>query len=132
MTSAGYLAECGTEYPRMQTLSVPEILDGRRFNTPSVAARRKFPAGKPAPRRGVLIAPYDDHDLPPEGGYVRRRKRLAKLKLPPPTPPEDQLLYACLFAVALGFGMFLVMEALGLIREGVLWAGSRLWAWITS
>ena len=41
MASAGYLTEYGTEYPRMQMLSVPEILDGTRFNTPSVVGRRE-------------------------------------------------------------------------------------------
>ncbi|MCY4098988.1 MAG: DNA methyltransferase [Rhodospirillales bacterium] len=43
MAQAGYLTEYGTEYPRMQMLSVPEMLEGRRFNTPSVVGRRETP-----------------------------------------------------------------------------------------
>lgn len=39
MTSAGMLDVMGVQYPRMQILSVPEILDKRMFLTPSVAGR---------------------------------------------------------------------------------------------
>jgi len=39
MASAGMLDVMGVQYPRMQVLSVPEILDGRAFTTPSVAGR---------------------------------------------------------------------------------------------
>ena len=45
MASAGYLTEYGTEYPRMQMLAVPEILEGKRFATPSVVGRRESPQG---------------------------------------------------------------------------------------
>ena len=41
MASAGYLTEYSTEYSRMQMLSVAEILEGKRFNTPSVVGRRE-------------------------------------------------------------------------------------------
>ena len=40
MGAAGWLDVLGTKYPRMQILDVPAILDGERFKTPSVAARR--------------------------------------------------------------------------------------------
>ena len=40
MGAAGYLDVLGTKYPRMQILDVSAILDGERFKTPSVAARR--------------------------------------------------------------------------------------------
>ncbi len=40
MAQAGDLAVSGMNYSRMQILSVPEILDGRRFLTPSVAKGR--------------------------------------------------------------------------------------------
>ena len=72
----------------------------------------------------------DDYDLPPEGGYPRRRKP-DKPELPPPTTPEDQLLYATLFVVALGFLMALAMQAWGLFVDGLHWVTSGLWAWIT-
>ena len=39
MASAGHLDVSGTLYPRLQMLTVAEILDGRRFQTPGVAAR---------------------------------------------------------------------------------------------
>ena len=39
MAQAGDLAILGKKYPRMQLLTVPEILDGRRFETPSVVGR---------------------------------------------------------------------------------------------
>jgi DNA modification methylase len=39
MTSAGMLDVMGVQYPRMQILSVPEILDKRMFLTPSVSGR---------------------------------------------------------------------------------------------
>jgi len=39
MMSAGMLDVMGVQYPRMQILSVPEILDKRMFLTPSVAGR---------------------------------------------------------------------------------------------
>ncbi len=37
MAQAGVLEVLGREYPRMQMLTVPEILDGKRFDTPTVA-----------------------------------------------------------------------------------------------
>ena len=49
MAEAGDLDVLGVKYPRMQMLSVPQILDGERFKTPSVAARHsvapKLPLG---------------------------------------------------------------------------------------
>ena len=39
MAGAGTLEVLGIEYPRMQTLSVEEILEGKSFNTPTVAGR---------------------------------------------------------------------------------------------
>lgn len=39
MASAGHLEVNGTLYPRLQMLTVDEMLDGRRFQTPGVAAR---------------------------------------------------------------------------------------------
>ena len=39
MALAGATEILGIEYPRMQMLSVPDLLDGRRFHTPSVAGR---------------------------------------------------------------------------------------------
>ena len=39
MAEAGDLEVQGTLYPRMQMLTVPEIFDGRRFNTPGVVGR---------------------------------------------------------------------------------------------
>lgn len=39
MASAGMLDVMGVQYPRMQVLSVPDILDNRTFLTPSVAGR---------------------------------------------------------------------------------------------
>lgn len=40
MAQAGHLEVSGVEYPRMQMLTVSEILDGKRFLTPSVAKGR--------------------------------------------------------------------------------------------
>ena len=39
MASAGDMTVPGREYARMQMLTVPEILDGKRFDTPSVVGR---------------------------------------------------------------------------------------------
>jgi DNA modification methylase len=39
MAEAGTLEILGIEYPRLQLLTVEEILDGKRFNTPTVAGR---------------------------------------------------------------------------------------------
>ena len=39
MAEAGTLAILGIEYPRMQILSVGEILEGKRFQTPTVSGR---------------------------------------------------------------------------------------------
>ena len=39
MAQAGDLDIAGARYPRMQLLTVSEILDGRRFHTPGVAGR---------------------------------------------------------------------------------------------
>ncbi len=41
MASAGYLDELGVEYPRMQMLSIAEILEGKRFDTPSPVGKRE-------------------------------------------------------------------------------------------
>ena len=41
MAEAGDLEVHGMSYPRMQMLTVDEILDGKRFNTPNVAAGRR-------------------------------------------------------------------------------------------
>ena len=40
MAKAGDLEVMGTPYARMQILSVSQILEGERFDTPSVAGRR--------------------------------------------------------------------------------------------
>ena len=40
MTEHGDLDVPGVKYPRMQMLTVPEILDGKRFSTANVAAHR--------------------------------------------------------------------------------------------
>ncbi|MDE0371011.1 MAG: site-specific DNA-methyltransferase [Rhodospirillales bacterium] len=45
MAAAGHLEEYGFEYPRMQMLSVGEILNGARFSTPSVVGRRETAQG---------------------------------------------------------------------------------------
>ena len=37
MADAGTLEMLGIEYPRMQLLSVGELLEGKRFRTPTVA-----------------------------------------------------------------------------------------------
>ena len=51
MAEAGTLEILGIEYPRMQMLSVGEILEGKRFQTPTVSGRHmrapRFP-GIPA------------------------------------------------------------------------------------
>ena len=39
MADAGTLDILGIEYPRMQILSVREILEGKRFQTPTIAGR---------------------------------------------------------------------------------------------
>ena len=39
MAEAGALDILGMQYPRMQMLTVPEILEGKRFDTPGVAGR---------------------------------------------------------------------------------------------
>jgi len=41
MAAAGGLDVPGIKYPRMQILTVPEILGGKRFDTPSVARARR-------------------------------------------------------------------------------------------
>ncbi len=54
MASAGTLSVLGRDYPRMQMLTVREIVDGKRFGTPTVFGRAhpepQFP-GLPAPVR---------------------------------------------------------------------------------
>ena len=55
MAEAGDLELLGTKYPRVQLLTVEQILDGFRFHTPSVVARRlklqpALPLGPPMPR----------------------------------------------------------------------------------
>lgn len=40
LAQAGDLVVHGIPYPRMQLLTVPELLDGQRFQTPTVAAGR--------------------------------------------------------------------------------------------
>ena len=42
MADSGTLDILGIEYPRMQILAVGEILDGKRFKTPSVAGRHSL------------------------------------------------------------------------------------------
>ena len=42
MADAGAIELWGNEYPRMQLLSVGEILDGKRFRTPTVAGRHEL------------------------------------------------------------------------------------------
>ncbi len=42
MADAGTLEILGIEYPRMQILSVGEILEGKRFQTPTVAGRHEL------------------------------------------------------------------------------------------
>ena len=37
----GYHEVNGREYPRLQFLTIPEILEGRRFDTPLVRGRRE-------------------------------------------------------------------------------------------
>ena len=39
MADAGDLDVLGMQFPRMQMLTVPEILEGKRFDTPGVAGR---------------------------------------------------------------------------------------------
>ena len=43
MAEAGDLEVLGIPYPRMQMLTVAEIVEGKRFNTPSVAGLRREP-----------------------------------------------------------------------------------------
>ena len=52
MAQAGDLEVVGKKYPRMQLLTVEEILEGWRFKTPSVAGRGsgQIPAPLPAPK----------------------------------------------------------------------------------
>jgi hypothetical protein len=45
--SAGTLDVLGIDYPRLQVLTVGEILDGRRFRTPSVVGRHEPQARLP-------------------------------------------------------------------------------------
>ena len=53
ITDAGTLNIMGVEYPRMQILTVAEILDGKRFMTPTVAGRHQNQARLPGiPRLG--------------------------------------------------------------------------------
>ena len=40
LAQAGDLVVHGIPYPRMQLLTVPELLDGQRLQTPTVAAGR--------------------------------------------------------------------------------------------
>ena len=42
MGEAGTLNILGIEYPRLQRLTVAEILDGQRFKTPTVQGRHEF------------------------------------------------------------------------------------------
>ncbi len=52
MASAGTMDVLGIDYPRMQVLTVAEILDGQRFATPTVAGRHEAQPvlpGTPAP-----------------------------------------------------------------------------------
>ncbi len=41
MAEAGHLEVGGVSYPKMQILSVPEILQGKRFHTPSIAKSKE-------------------------------------------------------------------------------------------
>ena len=49
MAEAGDMDVLGMKYPRMQMLTVPEILDGKRFHAPGAVAR--------GTRQGVLLSP---------------------------------------------------------------------------
>ena len=49
MAEAGEMDVLGMKYPRMQMLTVPEILDGKRFHAPGAVAR--------GTRQGVLLSP---------------------------------------------------------------------------
>ena len=54
MAEAGTLEIMGIEYPRMQLITVAEIMDGKRFHTPSVSGKHELQPvlpGTPAPRR---------------------------------------------------------------------------------
>ena len=42
LADAGSLEILGIEYPRMQMLTVAEILDGKRFKTPTVQGRHEL------------------------------------------------------------------------------------------
>ena len=42
MADAGTVELWGNEYPTMQLLTVGEILDGKRFNTPTVQGRHEL------------------------------------------------------------------------------------------
>ena len=42
MAGAGTLDILGIEYPKMQVLTVEEILEGKRFQTPTVAGRHEL------------------------------------------------------------------------------------------
>ena len=59
MADAGTLEILGIEYPRMQMLSVGDILDGKRFQTPSVAGRHELNPRLPGiPAAGVEAPNY--------------------------------------------------------------------------
>ena len=42
MAEAGDLEVNGFPYPRMQLLSIPEILEGKRFSLPNIAERHEL------------------------------------------------------------------------------------------
>ena len=60
MAQAGDLDVLGVKYPRMQMLTVQEILDGGRFLTPSVA-RGKGQAAPALPGYDAGVAPGQEH-----------------------------------------------------------------------
>ena len=54
MAEAGTLEILGIEYPKMQLLTVAEILDGKRFKTPTVQGRHELEPRMPGiPAVGV-------------------------------------------------------------------------------
>ena len=53
MAEAGVVEILGIEYPRMRLLTVADLLDGRRFRTPTVSGRHS----KPQPALPGISAP---------------------------------------------------------------------------
>ena len=55
MAGAGTLDILGIEYPRMQILSVGEILEGKRFQTPTVAGRHELEPRMPRVAEVIIM-----------------------------------------------------------------------------